>query len=201
MQKRYWWLATPFNRLTLQRHSCRNATHKPMHTSSLQANILAELDHELATTRKLLERVPYDRADYQPHPKSMMLAKLAAHIVNLLSFNTLFLQADYRDFQDQNAPKPGPTPTSVEELLSRFDQNAADLRQALTDSSDDELTKSFQLRSGEKVLMDRPKGAALRIMGLNHSIHHRGQLSVYLRLLDVPVPGLYGPSADEPGGF
>lgn len=172
-----------------------------MHTSSLQANILAELDHELATTRKLLERVPYDQADYQPHPKSMTLAKLAAHIVNLLSFNTLFIQKDSRDFLDTTAPKPGPTPTTVAELLSRFDQYAADLRQALSDSSDEELTKSFQLRAGEKVLMDRPKGAAMRIMGLNHSIHHRGQLSVYLRLLDVPVPGMYGNSADEPGGF
>ena len=111
------------------------------------------------------------------------------------------MQADSRDFLDQNAPKPGPTPTSVEELLERFDNYSTILRQALQDSDDEKLTNSFQLKRGEQVLMDRPKGAALRIMGLNHSIHHRGQLSVYLRLLDVPVPGLYGPSADEPGGF
>ena len=172
-----------------------------MHTSSVQQNILAELEHELAQTRKTIERVPYDKADYQPHPKSMKLATLAAHVVNLLAFQTLFVQADSRDFLDQNAPKPGPTPTSVEELLERFDNYSTILRQALQDSDDEKLTNSFQLKRGEQVLMDRPKGAALRIMGLNHSIHHRGQLSVYLRLLDVPVPGLYGPSADEPGGF
>jgi uncharacterized damage-inducible protein DinB len=86
-------------------------------------------------------------------------------------------------------------------LLERFDAYAADLRQALQESDDQQLTGSFQLRAGEKVLMDRPRGAALRIMGLNHSIHHRGQLTVYLRMLDVPVPGIYGPSADEPGEF
>ena len=172
-----------------------------MHTSSLQQNILEELDRELAMTRQVLARVPEDRLDYTPHPKSMPLGKLAAHIVNLLGLKTLMLRADYRDVQDPNAPKPPPTPTTNAELLERFDQYSATLRQALQESSDEQLTSSFQLRAGEKVMMDRPKGAALRIMGLNHSIHHRGQLTVYLRLLDVPVPGVYGPSADEPGGF
>ena len=172
-----------------------------MHTSSLQHNILAELDHELAVTRKVLERVPFEKADFQPHPKSMKLWQLASHIVNLLAFKTLFVKADSRDFLDPNAPKPGPTPTSHEELLARFDEYSATLRQALSESDDEKLTKSFQLTRGEQVLMDRPKGAALRIMGLNHSIHHRGQLSVYLRLLDISVPGMYGPSADEPGSF
>lgn len=172
-----------------------------MHTSSLQQNILAELDHELATTRKMLERVPDDKFDYQPHPKSMKLGQLASHIVNLLKFKQLFVQADSRDFLDPNAPKPPPSPSSSAELLARFDQFSAELRQALSESDDDKLTSSFQLRRGEQVLMDRPKGAALRIMGLNHSIHHRGQLSVYLRLLDIPVPGIYGPSADEPSSF
>jgi uncharacterized damage-inducible protein DinB len=172
-----------------------------MHTSSLQQNILAELDHELAVTRKVLERVPEDKFEYQPHPKSMKLGQLASHIVNLLMFKQLFVQASERDFLDQNAPKPGPTPTTTAELLARFDQYSANLRQALTESSDEKLTETFRLRRGEQVLMERPKGAALRIMGLNHSIHHRGQLTVYLRLLDIPVPGVYGPSADEPGGF
>ncbi|WP_375417644.1 DinB family protein [uncultured Hymenobacter sp.] len=172
-----------------------------MHTSSLQHNILAELDHELATTRKVLERVPFEQADYQPHPRSMKLVQLATHVVNLLAFKTLFVQADSRDFLDQNAPKPGPTPTSREELLARFEDYSAQLRQALSESDDEKLTQPFQLRRGEQVLMERPKGAALRIMGLNHSIHHRGQLTVYLRLLNIPVPGIYGGSADEPGIF
>jgi uncharacterized damage-inducible protein DinB len=165
-----------------------------MHTSSLQQNILAELDHELAVTRKVLERVPDDKFDYQPHPKSMKLGQLASHIVNLLKFKQNFVEASQRDFLD-------PSPTSTAELLARFDQFSADLRQALTESSDEKLTENFQLSRGEQVLMNRPKGAALRIMGLNHSIHHRGQLTVYLRLLDIPVPGVYGPSADEQGGF
>ncbi|RSK44961.1 DinB family protein [Hymenobacter rigui] len=170
-----------------------------MHTSSFQQNILAELDHELATTRKLLERVPYDKADFQPHPKSMKLWQLASHIVNLLAFKQLFVQADSRDFLDPNGPKPGPTPSSSEELLARFDQYSASLRQALQDSDDEQLTGSFRLHRGEQTIMERPKAAAIRIMGLNHSIHHRGQLSVYLRLLDIPLPAMYGPSADEQG--
>ncbi|HEX8325987.1 MAG TPA: DinB family protein [Hymenobacter sp.] len=168
-----------------------------MHTSSVQQNILAELDQELASTRRLLERVPHEQADYKPHPKSMSLWQLATHVVNLLSFNTLFVQADGRDFLDPNSPKPGPTPTSKEELMARFDDYSAALRQALQASDDQTLTNNFKLHRGEHVVFEMPKAAAIRIMGLNHSIHHRGQLSVYLRLLDIPVPGLYGPSADE----
>lgn len=172
-----------------------------MHTSSIQQNILEELDRELAVTREVISRVPDDKFDYQPHLKSMKMGTLASHIVNLLKFKQLFVEAKGRDFLDPNAPKPPPSPTTTAELLSRFDQFSADLRQALQASDDEKLTTGFQLRRGEQVLMDRPKGAALRIMGLNHSIHHRGQLTVYLRLLDIPVPGIYGSSADEPGGF
>ena len=168
-----------------------------MHTSSVQQNILTELDQELASTRRILERVPYDQADYKPHPKSMSLWQLATHVVNLLAFKTLFVQADSRDFLDPNGAKPGPTPTSSEELLARFEEYSATLRQALQASTDEKLTNSFKLHRGEHVVFDLPKAAAIRIMGLNHSIHHRGQLTVYLRLLDIPVPGLYGPSADE----
>ncbi len=172
-----------------------------MHTASPQQNILAELDHELAATRRILERVPQEHWDYQPHPKSMKLGQLAVHIANLLAFNTLFVTHDSRDFLDPNGPKPGPAPTTVAGLLERFDDYSATLRQALAATDDAQLAGSFQLRRGEQVLMDRPKAAAIRLMGLNHSIHHRGQLAVYLRLLDVPVPGLYGPSADEQGTF
>ncbi|GAA4495387.1 DinB family protein [Hymenobacter ginsengisoli] len=172
-----------------------------MHTSSFQQNVLEELDRELAVTRKVIERIPDDKFDFQPHPKSMKLGQLGSHIVNLLKFKQLFVEANQRDFLDQNAPKPPPSPTTTAELLTRFDQFSEDLRQALRESDDQKLTEGFQLRRGEQVLMDRPKGGALRIMGLNHSIHHRGQLTVYLRLLDIPVPGIYGMSADEMGGF
>ena len=172
-----------------------------MHTSSPVQNILEELDRELAVTRTVLERVPDDQFVYQPHPKSMKMGTLASHIVNLLKFQQLFVQAESRDFLDPNAPKPPPSPTTSAELLARFDQFSADLRQALQASSDEDLGGSFRLHRGEQTLMERPKAAALRIMGLNHSIHHRGQLTVYLRLLDIPLPGVYGPSADEPGGF
>ena len=168
-----------------------------MHTASIQQNILAELDHELAQTRKTIERVPFAQADYKPHPKSMSLWQLATHVVNLLAFNTLFVQHDARDFLDPTAPRPGPTPTSMEELLARFDEYSATLRTALHASDDEQLTHNFRLHRGEQTIMEMPKGAAIRIMGLNHSVHHRGQLTVYLRLLDIPVPALYGPSADE----
>ncbi|MBD2715169.1 DinB family protein [Microvirga sp. STR05] len=168
-----------------------------MHTSSLQQNILAELHVELAGTRKVLERVPFEQAEYRPHPKSMTLWQLATHVVNLLAFKTLFVTHDSRDFLDPDAPKPGPTPTSKEELLARFDEYSATLQQELQATTDEKLTHSFKLHRGEQVMFDRPKSTAIRLMGLNHSIHHRGQLTVYLRLLDIPVPGLYGPSADE----
>ena len=168
-----------------------------MHTSSVQQNILAELDHELKMTRRVLERVPFEQAGYQPHPKSMTLGQLASHVVNLLAFNTLFVTHEGRDFLDPNAPKPGPSPTSKDELLARFDEYSATLRQELQASDDEKLTHDFRLHRGEHTIMQMPKAGAIRIMGLNHSIHHRGQLTVYLRLLDVPVPGLYGPSADE----
>ncbi|UOR03534.1 DinB family protein [Hymenobacter aerilatus] len=168
-----------------------------MHTSSVQQNILSELDHELASTRRVLERVPHDQADYRPHPKSMTLWQLATHVVNLLAFKQLFVQHASRDFLDPNGPKPGPTPTSQEELLARFDEYSATLRQALQATDDEQLTDSFRLHRGEHTLFDWPKATAIRLMGLNHSIHHRGQLTVYLRLLDIPIPGLYGPSADE----
>lgn len=168
-----------------------------MFTSSFQQNVLAELDHELAQTRRVLERVPYEQADYKPHPKSMTLWQLASHVVNLLAFNTLFVTHDSRDFLDPNAPKPGPTTTSLEALLERFEEYSATLRRELSASDNEKLTHDFRLHRGEQTIMQMPKGAAIRIMGLNHSIHHRGQLTVYLRLLDIPVPGLYGPSADE----
>jgi uncharacterized damage-inducible protein DinB len=168
-----------------------------MYTASLQQNILAELDHELAQTRKTIERVPFAQADYKPHPKSMTLWQLATHVVNLLAFKTLFVTHDSRDFLDPKAPKPGPAPTSMEELLARFDEYSATLRRELQQTDDEKLTHNFLLHRGEHTVMEMPKGAAIRIMGLNHSIHHRGQLTVYLRLLDIPVPGLYGPSADE----
>ena len=168
-----------------------------MYTSSIQQNILAELNHELTQTRRILERVPFEQADYKPHPKSMSLWQLATHTVNLLAFKTLFVTHDSRDFLDPNAPKPGPTPTSMEELLARFDEYSATLKRELQQSDDEKLTDNFKLHRGEHVVFDYPKATAIRIMGLNHSIHHRGQLTVYLRLLDIPVPGLYGPSADE----
>lgn len=168
-----------------------------MHTSSIQQNFLAELDHELAQTRRVLERVPHEQADYKPHPKSMSLWQLATHVVNLLAFKTLFVTHDSRDFLDPNAPKPGPTPTSLDGLLARFDEYSATLRRELQASNDEQLTHDFRLHRGEQTIMQMPKANAIRIMGLNHSIHHRGQLTVYLRLLDIPVPGLYGPSADE----
>jgi len=168
-----------------------------MYTSSLQRNILAELRVELANTRRVLERVPFEQAAYQPHPKSMTLGQLATHVVNLLAFKTLFVTHDARDFLDPNAPRPGPSPTSKEELLARFDEYSATLTKELQATDDEKLTHNFKLHRGEQVIFDHPKGTAIRLMGLNHSIHHRGQLTVYLRLLDVPVPGLYGPSADE----
>ncbi|OON67041.1 DinB family protein [Hymenobacter sp. CRA2] len=161
---------------------------------TLQATFAAELQTELQLTRRLLERVPTDQFDWRPHPKSMPIGKLAWHMANLIGFLELSLQGSETDITAVQWPTPA---TTTDEVLSRFDVNAASIQQVVAGIEDEQLHSSWAMRRGEQVVRTLPRAGVLRVLVLNHLIHHRGQLSVYLRLLDIPVPAIYGPSADE----
>jgi uncharacterized damage-inducible protein DinB len=165
---------------------------------SLCEPLAAELRQEAATTRRLLERVPEESFGWKPHEKSMALGRLAGHIAELPTLIAPALTQDELDFAAGNYQPFNPT--SVAELLERFDRNVADAAGLLSGQTDERMQEPWRLRSGEQVLFELPRAAVVRTMALNHIVHHRGQLSVYLRLLDVPLPSIYGPSADEGPG-
>jgi uncharacterized damage-inducible protein DinB len=161
--------------------------------------LTAELDHEAATTRRLLELVPESDADWKPHPKSYSMGDLAAHIANIFDWAQSTLVAPEFDV----APVDGPawTPrgfTTREALLAAFDAGVAAARQQLAATSDEAMMEEWRLLKSGEVVMAMPRVAVMRSFILNHLIHHRGQLSVYLRLRDVPLPSIYGPTADTP---
>jgi len=159
---------------------------------------LPEFDHEMATTRRVLARVPDAHADWRPHPKSTPLGTLAQHVTNLVGFGDQIVQARERDVNPPGGPRYTPVPfTTTAAMLDAFDANVRRSRAAIASATDEELRLSWTLQNGAQVFFSLPRAAALRSYLLSHSIHHRGQLSVYLRLLDVPVPSIYGPTADE----
>lgn len=162
---------------------------------SRSQSLLPEFDQEMANTRRLLERVPTDKFSWLPHEKSMTLGRLATHVANLPSMASLALSVAELDVAARRTALPKAETT--QELLEIFDQSSAAARASIAGASDELLFETFSLRNGDKVLFSLPKISALRVFFLNHLIHHRGQLTVYLRLNDIPVPGLYGPSADE----
>lgn len=156
---------------------------------------LVEFDHEMATTRKLLDRLPEPRFDWKPHVKSMSLGGLATHLANLPQWSGPILKE--RSFNMADAP-PNPQPfTSRADVLRHFDETTRAARAAM-DLTDPEWAVMWSLKNGDHELFAMPRAGAFRAFVMNHGIHHRGQLSVYLRLLDVPLPAMYGPSADEP---
>ena len=164
---------------------------------SRSQSLLPEFDQEMASTRRLLERVPTDKFGWTPHEKSTPLGRLATHVANLPGMASLALSAPELDVAVRRATLPKAETT--EELLDLFDKSAAAARESISGASDELLFDTFTLRNGERVMFTIPKIAALRVFFLNHLIHHRGQLTVYLRLNDIPVPSIYGPSADEGG--
>lgn len=156
--------------------------------------ILAEIDQEARATRKVLERVPADKLSWTPHPKSTPIGKLAWHIAAVpLRVIAMMREAEF----DLSNAGPIPPPDTLPEILDGFDRNYSEVRAFLQSMSDEALKEPFTLRRGDKVVMTVPKIIVVRSILMNHTYHHRGQLSVYLRLLDVPVPSIYGPSADE----
>ena len=157
--------------------------------------LLPEFDHEMATTRKLLERVPDDRLGWKPHQKSYTLGQLAQHVSTIPLWGSITIEQS--EF-DTAGPRQAEL-TSRADILAAFDRNAAATRAALVGRSDAEFMAPWSLKSGTQTIFTMPKAAVWRSFVLNHLIHHRGQLSVYLRLNDVPLPSIYGPSADESG--
>jgi uncharacterized damage-inducible protein DinB len=157
--------------------------------------LLPEFDNEMRLTRKALERVPDDKFDWKPHAKSMPMGKLAAHLAELPGFGTAMIKTDGMDF-DKGEYKPAVV-TNRAELLALFDKTVADAREAIAGATDDHLRQPWKLVYQQKALFDAPRAVGLRGMMMNHVVHHRGQLTVYLRLNDIAVPSIYGPSADE----
>lgn len=160
-------------------------------------SLITEFDHEAQTTRKHLERLPADKLDWRPHEKSFTAAGLAGHITECIGWTDAIFNQDGIDF-DPKTYKPY-QPTSLADLLQTFDDNVAKGKQALADASENTLDQSWSLKVMGRVMFERTKAAVFRDFTLSHVIHHRGQFSVYLRLLGVAVPGSYGPSADEQG--
>lgn len=154
---------------------------------------LPEFDREMSTTRSLLERVPLDKASWKPHAKSRSLGQIAAHLAGLAHFGALIsTMTEFNVASGEDAPPANTT----QQLLGQFDENVASSRRALASLKEDELGTPWTLKAGDHVVFTLPRVVVLRTLLMSHSIHHRGQLSVYLRLLDVPLPAIYGPTAD-----
>jgi len=163
--------------------------------SGLNQAIIAEVKHESAVTRTVLERIPTDKFEYQPHEKSMSFGKLASHIVEMYlwyegTLNDTELDFSKMDYQPFIAE-------STEQLLEVFDKNVDMAVGLLEKASDEDLMVNWTMRNGDEIYFSMPRIQVIRSFMLNHIVHHRGQLSVYLRLNDIPVPSIYGPSADE----
>lgn len=164
---------------------------------SLKTDALADAKREFKITRRMLERVPDEHWDWKPHEKSWTLGQLAAHIANLLTWPTMTLQTEELDIS-QPFPKRE-IPANNEALLANFDANVEEFKEELAGADDAHLAHSWPLKMGDRVLTNESRCGSIRQWGISHMVHHRGQLSVYLRLLDVPVPPSYGPTADERG--
>jgi uncharacterized damage-inducible protein DinB len=164
---------------------------------SIAQSILPELIHEMASTRRELERVPDDRLSWQPHAKSMTLGRLASHLAELPMWGQVTMQTRELDIAPPNSDAKGANLGSRKEMLALFDQNVEAAKAAVGGASDADYMVPWTLLKTGKTIFTLPRVAVLRSMVLNHNVHHRAQLGVYLRLLDIPVPNIYGPSADE----
>lgn len=163
---------------------------------SVKTAFIAELKYESSLTKKMLERVSFDKKDWKPHEKSMTLGRLASHVAQVTNWASTIIHIDDFDFMKDYDFNPR-NAESTSELLEIFQTNLDEAISDLENVNEDDLSKNWTVRRGEQVMFNTPKKVAIRGWALNHMVHHRGQLSVYLRLLNVPVPGMYGPSADE----
>ncbi len=168
-------------------------------TNGIATSLLPEFDLEMANTRKVLERVPESAFAWKPHAKSFSMGELAGHVATIPGWMTSTLVDESFDVSPGGVPATFPTPASVKEAVSMFDEALAPARAALEATGDAAFLKSWSLLANGETLFAMPRVAVVRSFVLNHLIHHRAQLCVYLRLNDIPVPALYGPSADEQG--
>lgn len=164
---------------------------------SISQSLLPEIAHEMASTRKELERVPDDRLAWKPHAKSMTLGRLASHLAELPSWGQMTMQTTELDIAQPGQDTRGASLGSRSEMLALFDKNLAAATAAIAAASDADYMVPWTLIKAGKAIFTLPRIAVLRSMVLNHNVHHRAQLGVYLRLLDIPVPSIYGPTADE----
>ena len=165
----------------------------------ISAALLPEFDHEMANTRRTLERVPDTAFDWAPHEKSYSMQDLVSHLANLPSWTAVTIEQDSIDMAPPDGSEPPRTEAvvSTAQGLETFDANVAAARAAIESATDEKLMETWSLLNGGEVMFAMPKVAVLRSFIMNHMIHHRGQLTVYLRMNDAPLPALYGPSADE----
>ena len=169
-------------------------------SNTISQSLLQEFDVECASARKTLERVPEDRPEFRPHPKSMTLARLAGHLAEVSMWGVMTLTQDDIDINPVGEPGyQALVMTTRASLLERFDADVTSARAALAEASDERMMGPWTLKSGGQTVMTMPRVAVLRSFVLNHLVHHRAQLGVYLRMNDVAVPSIYGPSADEGG--
>ena len=164
---------------------------------SISEMLLPEFDREMANTRKTLERVPIEKFAWKPHEKSGSMGWLASHVATVARFATVAITTDSLDLAVPGAMRGVQIAESREELLKSFDETVATARAAIAGASDEHFAKPWTLLLGEKTLMSQPRFEVVRNYMMNHHIHHRAQLTVYLRMNDAPLPALYGPSADE----
>jgi uncharacterized damage-inducible protein DinB len=165
---------------------------------ALSESLLPEFDHEMANTRRALERVPEEKFGWKPHERSGTMGWLASHLATMPGWVATMIKEDSLDLAPNGVTVQGPkTPATREELLQTFDKCVADARATLASTPDAVFFKPWSLLENGKTLLTMPRIAVYRSFVMNHVIHHRGQLTVYLRLNNIPVPALYGPSADE----
>lgn len=167
---------------------------------SIAASLLPEFEHELGLTRRALALVPADKAGWTPHPKSFTLSALAMHLANFPTWGLITLTQPELDLAGGGPPDTRAPFSTTEALLAAFDAGVASMRPVLAGMSDADMLAPWSLKMGPVTMFTMPRIAVMRSSVLNHMIHHRGQLTVYLRLLDVPLPDLYGPSADTKAG-
>ena len=158
-------------------------------------SLITEFEHEAQTTRKHFARLPNDKLDWRPHKKSFTAGGLASHITEIVTWTDAIFNQDEIDF-DPATYKPY-VATSVADLLKTFDDNVAKAKQVLASAAEENLEQAWKLKIMGRVQFEKPRAGVFRDFTLSHLIHHRGQFSVYLRLLEIPVPGSYGPSADD----
>ena len=164
-------------------------------TNTIGSTFIAELEQEAKVTREVLSRIPVDKFDWKPHEKSMAFGRLASHVAEMFGWTPSTLMHPELDFSKFDY-KPY-DPATTEDLLEFLDKNVTEAVETLRNTPDEQFMENWTMRNAETVYFTLPKVAVMRSFIMNHIVHHRGQLSVYLRLNDIAVPSIYGPSADE----